>query len=87
MFVFILFCCCFLEATPPAAEDEGKEEQTHIQQEDDEKEEVEEDTKQDKQVCENMFTNSFSIYMKNTSHTICNNIYRTSGNFCVAFFA
>ena len=87
MFVFILFCCCFLEATPPAAEDEGEEEQTHIQQEDDEKEEVEEDTKQDKQVCENMFTNSFSIYMKNTSHTICNNIYHRSGNFCVAFFA
>ena len=83
-FYFVLFC--FLEATPPAAEDEGEEEQTHIQQ-DDEKEEVEGDTKQDKQVCENMFTNLFSIYMKNTSHTICNNIYHRSGNFCIAFFA
>ena len=46
-------------------EDEGEEEeQTHVQQKDDEKEE---DTQQDKQVCENTSTNSFSIYMINTS--------------------
>ena len=67
--MFVIFCLfCFLEATPPAVEDEEEEEeQTHVQQEDDEKEEVDEDTQQDKQVCENTSTNSFSIYMINTS--------------------
>ena len=49
LFLFCLFC--FLEATPPAAEDEGQE-VTHIQQEDEEKGGMEDDTQQDKQVCE-----------------------------------
>ena len=50
--LFLFFLFCFLEATPPAAE-----EVTHTQQEDEEKGdkekgEMEDDTQQDKQVCE-----------------------------------
>ena len=52
--LFLFFLFCFLEATPPAAEDEGQEEEvTHTQEkEDKEKGEMEDDTQEDKQVCE-----------------------------------
>ena len=61
--MFDLFCLfCFLEATPPAAEDEGEEEVTHIQQEDEEKGGMEDDTQQDKQVCETPLTKKLVLY-------------------------